>query len=312
MKDRIIEYAKKIKVPEALVPKRILDNIEHSLNSAKILFSAKEWIGIFSVIGLSLFILGTIAHSLLAGAVLYLIVQLLMIIVPRFQANRRRNAIIEVLPDVLHHMSVSMRTGLVLESVIQEISEADYGPLSEEFHQVVFELKKGMPLKDALIGFSDRMESKEIERAIRLLLEGVESGGPISEVLDEVSEDMRAVKLIQRERKSMTAQQTSFLALASLVAAPFVMGVVATLPSIMAGAAGGIEEAALPLEQLQSMINILSFYVIAQAVSASVMMGVVMYGNFRKGLKFTVPMAIAAYLVFTLVKTFMPGIMGVF
>jgi flagellar protein FlaJ len=108
----------------------------------------------------------------------------------------------------------------------------------------------------------------------------------------------------------MTAQQISFLALASLVAAPFVMGVVAALPSVMAGAAGGIEGTALPLEELQSIINILSFYVVAQAVSASVMMGVVMYGNFRKGLKFTVPMGLAAYLVFTFVKTFIPGLVG--
>lgn len=310
MKERIIEYAKRIKVPEVLVPKRILDRLERSLNSAKILFSAKEWIGIFSVVGLFLFIVAAVAHSLLAGVVLYLLVQALMILIPRFLANRRRNAVVDALPDVLHHMSVSMRTGLVLESVIQEIADADYGAISEEFQQVIFELKKGMPLKDALIGFSGRMESKEIDRAISLLLEGVESGGPISDVLDEVSEDIRAVRLIQRERKSMTAQQISFLALASLVAAPFVMGVVAALPSVMAGAAGGIEGTALPLEELQSIINILSFYVVAQAVSASVMMGVVMYGNFRKGLKFTVPMGLAAYLVFTFVKTFIPGLVG--
>jgi flagellar protein FlaJ len=312
MRAGIIEYAKKIKVPEFLVPKRVLTGMDRSLNSAKILFSAKEWIGLFSVIGLFFFVLGTLIHSILAGALLYLVSLGLMIQVPRFKAGRRRNSIVEVLPDVLHHMSVSMRTGLVLESVIQEIAEAEYGPLSEEFHQVVFELKKGRPLKEALIGFSLRMDSKEIERAIRLLLEGVESGGPISEVLDEVSEDMRSVKTIQRERKSMTAQQISFLALASLLAAPFVMGVVATLPTIMAGAAGGIEEAAFPLEELQMVVKILSFYVVAQAVSASVMMGVVMYGNFRKGLKFTIPMALTAYAIFFLVKTFMPGLVGTF
>ncbi len=312
MREGIIEYAKKIKVPEFLVPKSILTGMDRSLNSAKILFSAKEWIGLFSVIGLFFFVLGTLIHSILAGALLYIISLGLMIQVPRFKAGRRRNSIIEVLPDVLHHMSVSMRTGLVLESVIQEIAEADYGALSEEFHQVVFELRKGRPLKEALIGFSMRMNSKDIERAVRLLLEGVESGGPISEVLDEVSEDMRAVKTIQRERKSMTTQQISFLALASLLAAPFVMGVIAALPTIMAGAAGGIEGVVFPLEDIQMVVKILSFYVVAQAVSASIMMGVVMYGNMRKGLKFAVPMALGAYTIFFLVKNFMPGIIGAF
>lgn len=51
---------------------------------------------------------------------------------------------------------------------------------------------------------------------------------------------------------------------------------------------------------------------VAQAVSASVMVGVVMYGNMRRGLKFTVPMALGAYTVFFLVKTFMPGVVGGF
>lgn len=312
MREEIIGYAKKVKVPEALVPKRFLIGMELNLNSAKIFFSAKEWIGLFSVTGLFFFVLGAFLHSPAAGVLLYLVVLGLMIQIPKFQAGRRRNSIVEVLPDVLHHMSVSMRTGLVLESVIQEISEAEYGPLSEEFHQVVFELKKGRPLKEALIGFSRRMNSKEIDRAIRLLLEGVESGGPISEVLDEVSEDLRAVKTIQRERRSMTAQQISFLALASIVAAPFVIGVVATLPDIMAGASGGLEEAAFPLEELQKVVTVLSFYVIAQAVSASLMIGVVMYGAMRRGLRFTIPMALSAYAVFFLVKTFMPSLIGAF
>lgn len=310
MKDRILEAVKKIRVPEALVPRKVLLRLNRSLNRAKIPFTAKEWIGIFSVIGLILFILGFLLHSLLAGLLLYLATQTAMILVPKVIADKRKKAIVEVLPDVLHHMSVSMRTGLVLEAVIQEIAEAEYGPLSEEFQQIIFELKKGLPTREALMGFALRMESKEIERAIRLLLEGVEAGGPIADVLDEVSEDIRAVRLIRRERRSMTAQQVSFLALASLVAAPFVIGVVAVLPDIMVSATGEIEEASFPIEELRGIVRLLSFYVIAQAVSASVMMGVVMYGDFKRGLKYAVPMGAVAYIVFTLVKTFLPGFVG--
>lgn len=303
--------AKSIKVPEALVPKKVLVSLGGSLNRAKIMFTAKEWIGIFSVFGMVLFFLGTLIHSILAGLVLYLATQTAMILIPNVVADKRKKAIVEVLPDVLHHMSVSMRTGLVLEAVIQEISEADYGPLSEEFQQVIFELKKGLPTREALLAFALRMESKEIERAIRLLLEGVESGGPIADVLDEISEDIRAVRLIRRERKTLTAQQVSFLALASIVAAPFVIGIVAILPQIMASAAGEVEQAGIPIEELNAIVRLLSFYVVAQAVSASVMMGVVMYGDIKRGLKFALPMAVAAFFVFTLVKTVLPRFVGI-
>ncbi len=311
MRDRILRAARSLGVPEALVPKRVMERLDRSLTRAKIAFTPKEWIGIFSVAGLGLFVLGAILHSLTAGVALYLAAQTAMVFIPKVIADKRRKAVVTVLPDVLHHMSVSMRTGLVLEAVIQEIAEADYGPLSEEFQQVIFELRKGMPTREALLSFSMRMESKDVERAIRLLLEGVESGGPIADVLDEVSEDIRAVRLIQRERRSMTAQQVSFLALASLVAAPFVIGVVAILPQIMVSATGEVEAAALPIEELDAIVRLLSYYVIGQAVSTSVMMGVVMYGDVKRGLKFALPMAAVAFAVFSLVKTFLPKFMGI-
>jgi flagellar protein FlaJ len=311
MRDRIMRAARSVGVPEALVPKRVLDRLDRSLTMARIMFTPKEWIGIFSVLGLVLFALGLVLHSLTAAVALYLATQTAMVLIPKVMADKRKRAVVAVLPDVLHHMSVSMRTGLVLEAVIQEIAEADYGPLSEEFQQVIFELRKGMPTREALLSFAMRMESKDVERAVRLILEGVESGGPIADVLDEVSEDLRAVRLIHRERRSMTAQQVSFLALASLVAAPFVIGVVAILPQIMTSAAGEVEEAGLPIEELNAIVRLLSYYVVGQAISTSVMIGVVMYGDVRKGLKFALPMAAAAYGVFTLVKAFLPKFVGI-
>jgi flagellar protein FlaJ len=141
----------------------------------------------------------------------------------------------------------------------------------------------------------------------------VESGGPISEVLDEVSEDMRAVRMVQRERKTATSQQVSFLAMASLMAGPFVMGVVASLPDIMVQSTAGIGVGlSLPIDEVNTVVNALSFYVVAQACSAAIMMGVVMYGDFKKGFKFMIPMGAAAFIVYNLIKFIMPGMVAAF
>ncbi|MDI6654819.1 MAG: type II secretion system F family protein [Candidatus Hydrothermarchaeota archaeon] len=305
----LVNLIKKLRVPEFLVPKWILTRIEVMLVSARIKFSAKEWVGMFLALGAVLFLIG-LFFSLFTGILLFVSCTALIFLIPKIRINKRRAVITAVLPDVLHHMAVSVRTGLVLESVVGEIAEAEYGALSDEFSQIVVEMKRGRPLKEAMLGFSRRSGSKEVERAIRLLLEGVEFGGPIADVLDEVSEDMRAVRMIQRERKSMTSQQVSFLAMASLLAGPFVMGVVAALPVIMAGATAGYGESQLPLAQMSGIITALSFYVIAQACSASIMIGVVMYGDFKKGFKFMLPMAFVAYTVFFLIKTVMPNVLA--
>jgi flagellar protein FlaJ len=239
-----------------------------------------------------------------------------MVMIPRMRADKRRGQVEDALPDALHHMSVAIKTGLVLESVIAEISEADYGPLSEEYAQVVLEIKRGRTLRDAFLNFAVRSGSKDIVRAINLLVEGMESGGPISDVLEEVSEDMRSVKEVKAERKTFTSQQISFLAMASLMAGPFVMGVVGALPQIMesamAQAGGGAAAGAVDMSEIYQVVTALSFYVIAQAVSSAIMMGVIMFGEFKRGFKYMIPMAIVAYTVYSAVKYIMPSAVAIF
>ncbi len=311
-KTNVKDVLKKIRMPGFLVPARILRLVEINLANANISFSAREWIGLFSAAGIILG--GIVAYlvSLPVGAGLLLCAMALMFIIPMVQADKRRNAIEEALPDVLHHMSVAIRTGLVLESVIQEISESEYGAISEEFTQIMVEMRRGRPLKDALTAFSKRSGSKEIQRAMMLLLEGVESGGPISDVLDEVSDDMRAIKMVRRDRKSSTSQQVSFLAMASLIAGPFVMGVVGALPTIMEGMTAGMPAAQFPMDDIRAVVTALSFYVVAQAASTGIMIAVIMYGDFKKGFKFMIPMGIVAFVVFKIVIFIMPSLMASF
>jgi Flp pilus assembly protein TadB len=307
---------KKIKIPKKLMPEKFMKQTNAALARAKISFSADEWAGIFAAIGLVLFLLLTVIFNIIYGVVGFLVALALMVMFPRMQADKRKGAIEDSLPDALHHMSVAIKTGLVLESVIAEIGEAGYGPLSEEFAQVILEIKRGRTLRDAFLNFALRSGSKDIVRAINLLLEGMESGGPISDVLDEVSEDMKSTKEVKQDRKTFTSQQISFLAMASLMAGPFVMGVVGALPQIMeaamAGAGGGAGAQAVDMTEIYQVVDALTVYVILQAISSAIMMGVIMFGEFKSGLKFMVPMAIVAYTVYSVVKYIMPGAVSVF
>lgn len=309
----IQQILRRIRVPRRLVPRKFLLKLELLLIKADISFSATEWIGIFSTFAILAFIIFTFLINIFAGVGAFALTMVIMYAYPVMQANKRMAEVEIYLPDALHHMSVSIKTGLVLDAVIQEIAESDYGALSDEFAKVVMEMRRGRPVKDALLAFARRTGSKQIERAMRLLVEGMEAGGPISDVLEEVSEDIRAVRAVQRERRSLTMQQISFLAIASLMAGPFVLGITASLPTIMSQAVGtGQEMAGYPIEELQEISKALNFYVIGQAIASGLMMAVVMYGDIRKGFRFAPPMAIAAYLVFYIVKKIMPGMLGAF
>jgi Flp pilus assembly protein TadB len=313
MAEKKVSPIKRIKIPKKLMPDKFLKQTDAALARAKISFSAQEWASVFSLVGFVLFVLLTLIFNPLYGIVGFGVAIVLMIMIPRMKAEKRKGQVEDSLPDALHHMSVAIKTGLVLESVIAEIGGADYGPLSEEFAQVVLEIKRGRTLRDAFLNFAIRSGSKDIIRAVNLLLEGMESGGPISDVLEEVSEDMRATKEVKQERKTFTSQQISFLAMASLMAGPFVMGVVGALPKIMEAAmaqSGGAQ--ALDMGEIYKVVDALTFYVVAQAVSSAVMMGVIMFGEFKSGLKYAIPMGIVAYVVYSVVKYIMPSAVSVF
>jgi len=298
----------KISIPERLVPKKVVRSLDRKLADADMAFSGVEWFTIWVFVGAFLFVISTLLVSIFIGFATIMMSIALMSMLPNMKADKRRGAIEVMLPDALHHMAVAVRTGLVLESVIQEISEAEYGPLSLEFARVTVEIRRGRPLKEALMAFAYRTNSMNIERSMTMILEGMESGGPIADILDEISDDMRAIREIQRERKSLTSQQTSFLGMASLIAGPFVMGTVAALPAIMIKVAGKGQFAPEVLADMVGVVGALTFYVFAQAFAGGIMMGVVMYGDMKKGLKFAIPMGIAAYVIFLVVKFIMPSI----
>ncbi len=298
----------KFTIPQRLVPKKIVKSLDRKMIDADMAFSGVEWFSIWVVVGALLFVVTTLIVNIFIGLATVIGSLALMMMLPTQKADKRRGAIEETLPDALHHMSVAVRTGLVLESVIQEVSEAEYGPLSEEFARVTVEIRRGRPLKSAMMAFAYRTNSMQIQRSMTMILEGMESGGPIADILDEISDDMRAVRAIQRERKSLTSQQTSFLGMASLIAGPFVMGTVAALPAIMLKVAGEGQFPEKILTDLVGVVGALTFYVFAQAFAGGIMMGVVMYGDMKKGLKFAFPMGIIAYIVFVIVKFIMPSI----
>ncbi|MFQ5975870.1 MAG: type II secretion system F family protein, partial [Candidatus Hydrothermarchaeales archaeon] len=154
----------KITIPKRLVPKKVVRSLDLKLIDADMAFSGMEWLTIWVIVGALLFLITTVIFSIFIGLAVIIAAIALMVVLPTMKADKRRGAIEEMVPDALHHMAVAVRTGLVLESVIQEISEADYGPLSAEFARVTVEIRRGRPLKDALMAFARRTGSMNIIR----------------------------------------------------------------------------------------------------------------------------------------------------
>ena len=94
-----------------------------------------------------------------------------------------------------------------------------------------------------------------------------------------------------------------FLVLASVVAAPFALGMVGVYSSFMIelNRSSAISEVA-PLAA--------EIYLIIHSILAGFLIALIMYGDVKKGVKFSIPITVSAFLVFYLINTFGISFLG--
>jgi flagellar protein FlaJ len=279
-----------------LLPESFRVNLDRRLASTRMAFTAEEFAGLSLLLSLFLSLFaGVMGALLLSPAMFFLFPALFPVLflvlvwaVPYQKARKRAAELERELPDALRHMASVLRAGVGIEEALTEISKSKYGALSEEFGRVVAEVKKGRSLASALLAFGKRSFSPLCERTSRLIVEGVERGAGLADVLEAVATDVIEVRAIQRERVAVTTQQVLFLMVVSVMAAPFVIGLALSITSIggVAGKTTGLAaELSLPV----------TIYTAIQAFISGLAVGIIRYGSASKGMRYSVlfvPMAV--------------------
>lgn len=107
------------------------------------------------------------------------------------QANQRRQAFEDKLPETLDYISRAMRAGHSLTSAIGMVGKEFADPIGQEFKTVFDEISFGIPFKDAIAQFADRVQSNDLNFFVISLMIQHETGGNLTELLDGLSKTMR-------------------------------------------------------------------------------------------------------------------------
>ncbi len=127
------------------------------------------------------------------------------------------------IPDAMFRAS-ALGKSASFEKMLSQISEADSGPLSEEFSGVLRQIRSGANPIDALNSLSLRTNSLLLSRCARLLVIAYRGGSDTYWAVRATAEDMLSLFSLIRERASALSLQKYTLLAASAILIPLILG----------------------------------------------------------------------------------------
>jgi tight adherence protein B len=163
-------------------------------------------------------ILGAIFASLLAFLLVYFVSSRLLVAIPfgvvagaipfliiRMMANRRIAKFEEQFPEATELLARALRAGHAFTTGLSMVADELPDPVGSEFRLVYDRQSFGMPMSDALRDMAQRVPLLDARFFVTAVLTQRESGGNLSEVLDNLARLMRERFTVRREVRTLSA-----------------------------------------------------------------------------------------------------------
>ena len=124
-------------------------------------------------------------------------------LVNRRSARQRRFE--EQFPEALDLLSRAIRAGHAFQTALGMVAEEVTAPVGPEFKKTFEQQNFGLPLREALNGLSDRMPLLDVRFFVTAVTIQRESGGNLSEILENLAHVVRERFKIRRQVRTHTA-----------------------------------------------------------------------------------------------------------
>ncbi len=284
-----------------IIPEKQLSKLQEFLLSGAIFTDASEILAILIIVIL-------VSEFVLTLILTIFNLPISMLILPFFmipglftyvivQQEKRAQEIEKTAPDFLRQLSSMLQTGLSFENAMEDMSQYGRGPLYDEMRRTIIEIQMGRNFDDAWRAMSKRLKSKELERVFGIILDGRKSGSSISHVISDVSDDLRDLLALKRERKSAVMMSVMFLIISAIIATPFAIGMVGIYSNFMQSY--GMDSQIIVTAPMAGEI-----YLILHSILVGFIISLIMYGDIKKGIKFSFPLTASSFIIFYIVSTF--------
>jgi len=315
-----------------IAPKKITKSIDGMIVYGGVNKTSSQIISTTAIYGVvfSLFA-GAVAYALHLPGILILgafiagfaIIFILVFIILSMMADKRAEAVDQVLPDVLQIVSVNMVAGMTPYNSLLVAARPEFGPLAEEIHKAVQDTLGGKPLIASLEEMGARVRSDKLRRCVKLMVQGMNSGGELSTVLQEIAKDIRYMQNLEKEMKANTTGFSMFILFAIVIGAPLLLGVSITFVEIFSAIFSTIDVGSMGDAAKASMISLegLSitpdffwmyavFVLTISGFFGGLMIGVLQSGKMTSGITTGPVLAVVAVLIFVVLHRVLISVFG--
>lgn len=124
----------------------------------------------------------------------------------RFLAARRNRKFADQLSDTLLLMAGSLRSGFGVGQAIDQVAQEMDDPIATEFGRAILETRLGRDVEDALSSIAVRVQNEDFEWVVDAMRIHRQVGGDLAQILDKVSETIRARNRLKRQISALTAE----------------------------------------------------------------------------------------------------------
>jgi tight adherence protein B len=190
------------KTLRALAPEKL----QVKLSSAYWKITDVEYILIRVLSLLLAFLLGWLIPGNVLGGIFLAAIALLVpnILLDRAIAKRQKK-FHEQLLDVLTLIKGSVQAGYGLMQALDLAVKEVPPPAAEEFGRVLYEVRLGLSLEDALFNLAERMESDDLQIVVTAIIINDQVGGNLTTVLESTVNTIRDRLQLQGEIRSLTS-----------------------------------------------------------------------------------------------------------
>ena len=147
------------------------------------------------------FSMGNILGASIVGAMLFPLPRLVL---RQLRARRLKKFNIQ-LEDALRIISTSLKAGFSINQALEEVTDMNISPISQEFRLLLQELRLGVTFEQAFENMNNRLNLPDFELVATAILTARQTGGELTGALERVADLIRERVRIANKIDAMTA-----------------------------------------------------------------------------------------------------------